>query len=406
MQTDSVRQNRLRGSRSLRDGYSSLRERAGRAGDFVARLGQLLHVVRVDLEGLFPGEVRVGFLFDEEVLNGTGADGFEDGGVVRGALAKLGGGRWIADGAAPCAAFEVLDVEHLDAVRVGAEVVLGATAADGDPAAVHFKDDEFGIGVVQEEVVGDGGGLVVGLRSKLHGVVVIAELEAGLVDLLAPAVELFGVPFPVVESEGTDLLVERQVSRGGLGAKAGKRTDDVVRGAESGVEVEDGVECLLELRGGIVGGDAAQAGGGHGGLDLGGGVIVEASGLDFAVAEGAEGLEGAEIVLLKLVADGVELQAEWQAERVGPGGKTSGECECGGGSGRGLEKAAAGGAAKRRGLVHVGRFSGLGGGDLECQAWNNTDSDTQDDAMERLRVSNGVGKRVADGAGTETALVV
>ena len=89
-----------------------------------------------------------------------------------------------------------------------------------------------------------------------------------------------------------------------------------------------------------MGADEGEAGGAHGLLDVVGGVAEEAGGFDFAVAKGGEVLEGAEVVLGELLADGVELEAERQAEGVGVG-SAGGEGGCG--EGGGGEELAAGG---------------------------------------------------------------
>ena len=179
---------------------------------------QSLHVVGIDLQGLLPREVWVCLLLDEEVLDGAGTDSCQDLGIVGGAATELRSGRRIVDRGVAGARREVLDVQHLDTVGVGAEVVLGAAAADRDPAAVELHDDQLGIGLLEQQVVRD----CAVLRSEFHGVVVVAELEAGGLGLGAPCVELVGVPLPVVVRERGDLLCEGQAGALPVSRKPGK----------------------------------------------------------------------------------------------------------------------------------------------------------------------------------------
>lgn len=291
------------------------------------------HVVGVNLEG-FEGWDVEGLLLDEVVLDLTWFDGFEDGGKIGGAAAELGG-FGMAGGCGCGGGFEVFDVQHGDAVWVLAQVGDWISAADGDPAAVHLEGDEGGIGEAEEVVVGDDfclcGGRCGADGGELGDMVVVAEFEAGCFDLRAGLVELLGVPVPVVEGEGMGC----GGAGGGRTLVAGRGADDVV-GAEDFVEVDDGVEIALELVPRIVGADAAEAGGGHGLLDLGGGVDKEAGGFDLAVADGGDLAEGAVEVFGEQVANRVELQAEGQAERGGEqaaGVQEGGAVDGGGGCG-------------------------------------------------------------------------
>jgi hypothetical protein len=251
---------------------------------------EVLHVFGVDAEGFEGGHVE-GFLLDEGVADVGAGGGGEDAVVVGGAAAELGGGRWGGGGDGAGGGLEVLDVEHGDAGGVALEVGDGVGAADGDPAAVELEGDEAGVGEAEEFVEGDDAGL----GGELHGVVVVAELDAGGFDLRSPGVETVGVPAVVVEGEGVDLVFVGEVLEARGIFDLGEGADEVLE-AKGGANGEGFFEGPGEVGSGEVGADEGEVGGGHGLLYFGGGVAEEAGGFDFSVAEGGELLEGAEVI--------------------------------------------------------------------------------------------------------------
>ena len=154
---------------------------------------------------------------------------------------------------------EILDVQHRDSRRILREVFDGVVAGDGDPAAIHFEGNEFGISEFDELVVGHG----VFQLAKFGGVVVIAEAHAVRLDLGADLVELLGVPLPIGEGEGIDPgFVIAGVFGRKLHArrvfKRRRRADDVLQSQLIGVG-DDRLQLRLQHVQGIVRADAATA---------------------------------------------------------------------------------------------------------------------------------------------------
>ena len=198
-----------------------------------------MHVVGVDFQGFFPGDIEA-FLLDEAVLDvAGGCGGLEDGFVVDAAVAKLlnpglAGGRLATGADEVSRQREVFHVEHGDAVAEFVQQLNRVAAAYDDPAAVHFNGDLSGIGKTHE--LGewqDAFGL-----SELDGVIVVAELHAGCGYFTADPVELIGVPFPVVHDEVFVVFVGRGF--------AGEGADDVFE-AEVVAESDGLIEIFMQV---------------------------------------------------------------------------------------------------------------------------------------------------------------
>src|SRR5580693_3700587 len=142
------------------------------------------------------------FLLDEDGADLALAGSREDAGVVDRSTAQFGWNGRAGTGVHQRSArretlLEVLDVEQAVTIGIMGEIDGRIETGYDHPTAIELQLDELRIGEADEFIVSRRGAVVF----ELEVMVVVTELEAGLLHLLADFVELLGVPIPVIDGE-------------------------------------------------------------------------------------------------------------------------------------------------------------------------------------------------------------
>ncbi len=187
--------------------------------------------------------------------------------------------------------FEIFDMDQGKAPGIFGEPFQRIGAADVGPAHIHFHLHEVGVGVLNQDVVGQGS---IGTGNELHPMAVIGELNAVFLGDFAGVVVGIGGALPAI-----GLTAQRAIN--GTNDEIGLAHDVAMVG-----DIRPFFDhvFVVECAGGRGHAEAIEHGAGCFGIVDGGAEF------DFLVTDGGDLFQGAGEVGFQQIADGIGLDAD------------------------------------------------------------------------------------------------